>query len=260
MGASHGKKTRRSHETPAGSPPRVDLRRQGACFPYLPAPDQGTRVSCVAEVLAAALYCAKAQRGLPLLPATAVGFPDVDAIYSGALRQSQHPRRGTSFRGVLAELLARHGRDLEQLNLTPRFLANDAEAVRVELRAGRPVAAGYQVNSEIDRFHENPMECEAYSYVLPSFRKDPRALTGHAVLLVGYDDSVQCFMARNSWGPRWGVDGHFLVRYADLEDDAAFTDLLVFGSYIDRPSEGFGGSSAPSTEDPRRYPEVSRLT
>ena len=39
---------------------------------------------------------------------------------------------------------------------------------------------------------------------------------GHAVMVVGYDDSAQTFLVRNSWGPNWGMDGYFTMPYAYL--------------------------------------------
>ncbi|MCP4344157.1 MAG: hypothetical protein GY795_01350 [Desulfobacterales bacterium] len=48
---------------------------------------------------------------------------------------------------------------------------------------------------------------------------------GHAVLLVGYDDNLQCFKVKNSWGPNWGESGYFRIAYNDV------TDFVKFGSY-----------------------------
>ena len=45
---------------------------------------------------------------------------------------------------------------------------------------------------------------------------------------MGFDDAIGCFIARNSWGAAWGVQGHFLIRYSDLEDPVFFTDLVSF--------------------------------
>ena len=40
---------------------------------------------------------------------------------------------------------------------------------------------------------------------------------GHVVAIVGYDDSQQCWMVKNSWGTKWGADGWFQMAYdADL--------------------------------------------
>jgi len=47
---------------------------------------------------------------------------------------------------------------------------------------------------------------------------DEQVLGGHAVLAVGYDDSSQRFIVRNSWGPGWGMVGYFTLPYAYLTD------------------------------------------
>src|SRR5262249_49974602 len=39
---------------------------------------------------------------------------------------------------------------------------------------------------------------------------------GHAVVAVGYDDADHRFIARNSWGPHWGVKGYFTMPYGYL--------------------------------------------
>lgn len=44
------------------------------------------------------------------------------------------------------------------------------------------------------------------------------AIGGHAVMAVGYDDSQQRFIVRNSWGPGWGQNGYCLMPYAYLTD------------------------------------------
>ena len=40
---------------------------------------------------------------------------------------------------------------------------------------------------------------------------------GHVVTIVGYDDSQQCWIVKNSWGTKWGEDGWFRMAYdADM--------------------------------------------
>ena len=36
----------------------------------------------------------------------------------------------------------------------------------------------------------------------------------HAILAVGYDDSIKCFIIRNSWGDNWGKNGYFFMPYS----------------------------------------------
>jgi len=36
---------------------------------------------------------------------------------------------------------------------------------------------------------------------------------GHCVALVGYDDDLDCWIVKNSWGTNWGEDGWFRIKY-----------------------------------------------
>jgi len=36
---------------------------------------------------------------------------------------------------------------------------------------------------------------------------------GHVVAIVGYDDSQECWIVKNSWGTKWGEDGWFRMAY-----------------------------------------------
>jgi C1A family cysteine protease len=40
-----------------------------------------------------------------------------------------------------------------------------------------------------------------------------KQIGGHAVLAVGYDEDQQRFIVRNSWGPKWGMQGYFTLPY-----------------------------------------------
>ena len=52
-----------------------------------------------------------------------------------------------------------------------------------------------------------------------------RALGGHAVMAVGYDDSNQWFIVRNSWGDSWGIKGYFTLPYAYFLNDNLSSDF-----------------------------------
>ena len=41
-----------------------------------------------------------------------------------------------------------------------------------------------------------------------------RPVGGHAVMAIGYDESKQWFLVRNSWGGGWGLKGYFTLPYA----------------------------------------------
>lgn len=52
-----------------------------------------------------------------------------------------------------------------------------------------------------------------------------RALGGHAVMAVGYDDNERRFLVRNSWGDTWGQHGYFWLPYEYMLDDDLAADF-----------------------------------
>jgi len=48
---------------------------------------------------------------------------------------------------------------------------------------------------------------------------------GHAVLVVGYDDSQSRFIVRNSWGASWGIQGYFTMPYDYLLNPQLSSDF-----------------------------------
>lgn len=43
---------------------------------------------------------------------------------------------------------------------------------------------------------------------------------GHCICLVGYDDSEECWIGKNSWGTGWGEDGFFRIGYGECGIDS----------------------------------------
>jgi hypothetical protein len=216
-------------------PKSVDLR-SSSCFPYVPIENQGSSESCVAFSFATALYCAKTAAGLAILPETGQGFPNIQELFLPALAESSDARHGVSFGGVAKRLHSMHGQDLRKLGVRVEEIETGQGAtyeVRRALSEGTPVVAGYQVDDVIDKFHRSPDACAKHGYLLPRYgggvkiSQKGNYFSAHAVLIVGYDDRIQCFIARNSWGSEWGVGGHFLLRYTDVSDAMFFTDFSL---------------------------------
>ncbi|HVI47187.1 MAG TPA: C1 family peptidase [Chitinophaga sp.] len=53
---------------------------------------------------------------------------------------------------------------------------------------------------------------------------------GHAVLAVGYNDTRQAILVRNSWGPGWGIKGYFWMPYAHISSPAYCGDFWTIRS------------------------------
>lgn len=206
----------RRPRTPLEETGRVDLR-ETACMPYPPVGDQGDSVSCLAHAFAAALYCSRCLHA----DVNCNPHPHIGALFASALRRSSDPRQGLSFQSIDRAL----DEQAAELGCRVQHISNSAAAVRAVIRAGIAVVLGYQVNVEIDEFHRSTRICKERGFILPSFGDNPRAVSAHAVLIVGYDFGVQCFIVRNSWGAHWGMNGHCLLRFRDIEDRRFATDI-----------------------------------
>lgn len=57
-----------------------------------------------------------------------------------------------------------------------------------------------------------------------------KQLGGHAVLAVGYDESEQRFIVRNSWGPNWGMSGYFTLPYPYVLQGTLSSDFWTIRS------------------------------
>lgn len=87
------------------------------------------------------------------------------------------------------------------------------------IASGYPFVFGFSVYTGLES------EAVAQSGELNMPTSKERLLGGHAVVAVGYDDSSQRFIVRNSWGAGWGIKGHFTMPYAYLCDSNLADDL-----------------------------------
>ncbi len=101
-------------------------------------------------------------------------------------------------------------------------------AVKTNLAAGLPAMFGFTVFSSITQASENGL--------IPYPTEGEKILGGHAIMAVGYDDKIEivnanpagpksqgAFLIRNSWGPKWGLEGYGWLPY----------DYLLKGLAID---------------------------
>jgi len=82
------------------------------------------------------------------------------------------------------------------------------------------------------------------------------ANAGHAMCIVGYDDELQAFDVRNSWGPYWGLSGYWWCGYdaaQDLADLNRFSAYYMVASYNAATVEYFFDETPPP---PAEYDEV----
>jgi C1A family cysteine protease len=87
-------------------------------------------------------------------------------------------------------------------------VAVSSSAIKTALAAGYPVVIGISVYESFES------QAVAVSGVVPMPGPSEQLLGGHAVLVVGYNDTLQQFIVRNSWGTSWGQHGYFFLPYA----------------------------------------------
>ncbi|HTC61339.1 MAG TPA: C1 family peptidase [Candidatus Saccharimonadales bacterium] len=78
------------------------------------------------------------------------------------------------------------------------------------LADGYPFVFGFTVYQSFES------EAVASTGIVPMPASSEAVVGGHAVVAVGYDDSSQCFIVRNSWGAGWGLKGYFMMPYGYL--------------------------------------------
>jgi len=87
------------------------------------------------------------------------------------------------------------------------------------LASGRPFVFGFSV-------YESFMSADvAKTGEVPLPPRGEQLIGGHAVLAVGYDDKIQRFIVRNSWGTGWGMKGYYTMPYGYLTDPGLARDF-----------------------------------
>lgn len=103
----------------------------------------------------------------------------------------------------------------EYLRISPHSLYE----VKHCLSDGYPVIFGFTI-------YESMMTDEvAKSGIVPIPQANESPIGGHATLAVGYDDSKQCLIVRNSWGAEWGIGGYFYLPYWYITTPNAAADF-----------------------------------
>lgn len=219
--------------TVAQIPPSVDLR------PLCPGVyDQGDLGSCTANAIAGAFeFDLLDQKLSDFIPSRLFIYFNERAL-EGDINQDNGAqiRDGMSSiktLGVCSETDWPY--DVSQFAVTPtdsvfqkasankaiQYLALDANLNQLKacLVAGFPFVFGMSV---FDSFES---ETVAQTGVVPMPGENENCIGGHAVMCVGYDDTKDSFLVRNSWGTGWGLAGYFWLPYAYLANMSDFWTL-----------------------------------
>jgi C1A family cysteine protease len=98
----------------------------------------------------------------------------------------------------------------------------DRNFLQTTLSGDQPVVFGFSVYESFNRVGS--------SGIVPMPAMSERQLGGHAVLLVGYDNSRQLYCFRNSYGSGWGDRGYGYLPFAYVENSNLAHDFWVVKS------------------------------
>lgn len=103
--------------------------------------------------------------------------------------------------------------------VTYQHVAQNKDSIKSCLASGFPIALGIMVYPGLES------DVAAQTGYVPMPSEGDQLLGGHAILCVGYDDSKQVWIMRNSWGTGWGDKGYFYLPYGYLVDGFLTSDL-----------------------------------
>ena len=101
----------------------------------------------------------------------------------------------------------------------------DFTGVKTALAQGYPVVMGFSVYASF----QTTTVARTGQMPYPNVNTE-KLLGGHAVALVGYKDSTNQFIARNSWGTGWGDRGYFYMPYDVVKNTSMSSDFWIITS------------------------------
>jgi C1A family cysteine protease len=206
-------------------PKRADLR------PYFPEVyNQGNINSCTANAIAAAIEFDEIKQKIdpPFVPSRLFIYYNERAmeghVDSDSGAQIRNGIKSVSKIGACKEKLWRYLENNLKIKPPERCFRQALRYESVEyqklehnlvhlkscLASGFPFVFGIKVYSS---FQSQRLRSTGH---LEMPRQHEKFVGKHAVIAVGYDEGRKWFVARNSWGERWGMKGYFSLPYEYL--------------------------------------------
>jgi C1A family cysteine protease len=212
-------------------PKKIDLRSK--CSPV---ENQGSLGSCTANALAGAVEFLEFKDGIPFVDVSRLFIYYNERVIEGTVKEDsgaflrdgikslakqgvcperEWPYRIASFK---KKPTAKCYKDAKKHQITSYHRISTIDEMRTCLADGFPFVFGFTVYNGFES------DAVAKSGVVNIPGPDERMVGGHAVMAVGYDNSQQRFIVRNSWDTDWGMKGYFTMPYAYLDPNSNLAD------------------------------------
>jgi hypothetical protein len=224
-------------------PRKVDLRVPGrGCYPYPPIRSQKSSGTCTSQSIITAAECwiRFFKQDMTTDLSVLYNYYYARKIVGDTKRDSGTSVRAALNASVIGICLNRLWEfDMTRINVQPSAEAQEDALLRntVEwetldsdlanlkscLYLNYPIIFSLQVTDRLDDWFKHEDQQVQTNYFLPVLRQLHSVIIGaHTVLIVAYDDDIDNgngtggFLCRNSWGPQWGLQGHFWIAYNSI--------------------------------------------
>lgn len=215
-------------------PPKKDLRP--GCPPVY---DQGQLGSCTANAIAGAIQFDQKKQGIAVFMPSRLfvyyneramegtvtsdsGAQIRDGIKTigtfGACPEPEWPYDIAKFADKPTPPCYQAGKKCEALSYQ-RLVSTNLNQLKGCIASGYPFVFGFTVYESF----ESPEVAKTGQLNMPGPKE--KTVGGHAVLAVGYDDSIGRFIVRNSWAKNWGIKGYFTMPYAYITSENLADDF-----------------------------------
>jgi C1A family cysteine protease len=214
-------------------PSKIDLRMNCPAV-Y----DQGNLGSCTANAIGGAFEFEQMKQSVPIFMPSRLFIYYNERVIEGTVNadngaQIRDGIKSVNKQGVCAEDLwpyeitafakkpdtKCYAEALKHQVLSYQRVVRNLNSMKGCLAEGYPFVFGFTV---YDSFES---EAVAKTGKLNMPEMNEGVVGGHAVVAVGYDDTENRFIVRNSWGTAWGINGYFTMPYNYLMEENLSDDF-----------------------------------
>lgn len=218
-------------------PSSIDLRQSGFMPPIY---DQKQLGSCTANSIAAAIEYDRAKQKLDVWTPSRLFIYYHERLMEGTVNSDAGAAIRDGYKVINTTGYAKESTwpyDIRKFNIQPNDAAHSEAALyksiqyqsvdQNEISIKTVLAEGYVISFGISVFNSFESRDVASTGIVPLPTTKESSLGGHAILLVGYEDSHKVYVFRNSWGNYWGDNGYGYIPYDYVHNQNLASDFWV---------------------------------
>lgn len=101
----------------------------------------------------------------------------------------------------------------------------NVNAIKSALEDGYPVVGNFTLCQSFANINHGFVPMPDEDEIAEAKKSEENS--AHAMTIVGFEDKLQCFLVRNSWGKGWGSAGYCYIPYSYVENETLFNFACV---------------------------------